>query len=171
MILECQATRTAPTAYDVNLGLHNSFRLASIFPQHYSFRVKARMDYSEGARREAPALLVHLRSDEIRESDSGVPGRADFLQPYHDHGIMWALNSWWRARQQGPDLYLEFQTITLARSVQEFVCKLGFIPVPRSIVATVMDSIPAESLEIVLAGTRAECERRASGLPATASGK
>jgi hypothetical protein len=171
MIFQCQAKQSAGSKYDVTLGLHNQFRLASLFPQHYSFRVKARMDYSERARAGPPELVAHLHSDEIRESDSGVPGRTDFLQPYHDHGIMWALNSWWRARQQGPDLYLEFETVTLARSAQEFACKLGIIPVPRSIVSGAMDSIPAESVEIVLAGTKAECERRASGPPVTASGR
>ena len=92
--------------------------------------------------------MRHLRSDEIRESDSGVPGRTDFLEPYRDHGIMWALNAWWRARQRGPDLYLAFETVTLARSVQEFSCKLGLVPIPKSIIAGVMDSFPAEALEL-----------------------
>jgi hypothetical protein len=169
MIFESRAEQTAASMYDVTLGLHNQFRFASLFPQHYSFRVKARMSYSDGARIGAPELRAHLRSDEIRESDSGVPGRTDFLEPYHDHGIMWALNSWWRARQQGRDLYLEFETVTLARSAQDFACKVGIIPVPRSIVSSAMDSIPAESLEIVLARTKVECERRASGPPAAAS--
>jgi hypothetical protein len=171
MIFECQAKQTAASTYDVTFGLYNEFRFASLFPLHYSFRVKGRMDYSDGARTEAPELLVHLRSDEIRESDSGVAGQTDFLERYHDHGIMWALNSWWRARQQGPDLYLEFETITLARSAQEFSCRLGIIPIPRQIVTGAMDTIPAESLEIVLARTKAECERRASILPAVTSGK
>lgn len=171
MIFECHAAQTAATAYDATIGLNNKFRFASVFPQHYSFRVKARISYSIGGQRSVPAseLLVHLRSNEIRESDSGEPGRLDFLEPYHDHGIMWALNSWWRIRQQGPDLYFEFESITLARSAQQFACKLGIIPVPRSIVSSAMDSIPAESLETVLVGTRAECARRASGLGARAS--
>jgi len=91
-----------------------------------------------------------------------VPGRSDFLEPYHDHGIMWALNAYWRARQRGTDLYLEFETITLARSVQTFACKIGFVPVPKSIVSAAMDSLPAESVTVILEGTRAECERRAS---------
>jgi hypothetical protein len=162
MIFESQAKRTSATTFDAIFGLYNKFRFASLFPQQYSFRMKARIDYSEGTHKASPDLLVHLRSDEIRESDSGVPGKTDYLEPHHDHGIMWALNSWWRAREQGPDLYLEFETITLARSVQEFACKLGIIPVPKSIIAAVMDALPAESLESVLAGTKAECERRAS---------
>jgi hypothetical protein len=170
MIFECRAMQTAASMYDVTLGLHNQFRFA-LFLQHYSFRVKGRVRFSEKTSTGAPELFAHLRSVEIRESDSGVPGRTDFLEPFHDHGIMWALNSWWRARQQGPDLYLEFETVTLARSAQDFSCKLGIIPVPRSIVSSAMDSIPAESLETVLAGTKLACERRAFGPPAAVPGK
>jgi hypothetical protein len=169
MIFECRAKRTSATTYEATFGLFNQFRFASVFPQQYSFRMKARIDYSDAASNRVPELLVHVRSDEIRESDSGVPGRTDFLEPYHDHGIMWALNSWWRARQQGADLYVEFETITLARSVQEFACKLGVIPVPKSIISRVMDSVPGESVELMLAGTKEECERRASGRSARAS--
>ena len=46
MIFACTAERNADpeaAAYDVMLGLHNAFRFASLFPQHYAFRVKARM--------------------------------------------------------------------------------------------------------------------------------
>jgi hypothetical protein len=116
------------------------------------------MDVTTGA---ASSLGMHMAASEIRESDSGVPGRTDLLEPYHDHGIMWALNAYWRARQQGANVYLEFETITLARSVEEFVCKIGFFPVPKSVVASAMDSLPADCVTQILEGTRAECERRA----------
>jgi len=165
MVFECKAVRNGDgphAAYDVTLGLHSAFRVASLFPQHYSFRVQGRIDDSPGATLpEAAALRLHLGASEIRESDSGVPGRTDFLEPYHDHGIMWALNAYWRARQQGNDLYFEFETITLARSVQEFACKIGFVRVPKSIVSAAMDFLPADSVTVILEGTRAECERRA----------
>jgi hypothetical protein len=159
MIFECKAVRSGPdpqAAYDVILGLHNEFRLAALFPQRYSFQAKARIDYSSGS-----ALRIHLGATEIRESDSGVPGRTDFLEPQHDHGIMWGLNAYWRARQQGKDVYLEFETITLARSVQEFVCKIGFVPVPKSIVSAAMDFLPPDCITVIVEGTRAECKRRA----------
>ena len=165
MVSDCKAVRDGDgpsAAYDVILGLHSGFRFASLFPQHYAFRVQGRMDDSSGATvPDAAALRVHLGASEIRESDSGVPGRSDFLEPYHDHGIMWALNAYWRARPQGKDLYFEFETITLARSVQEFACKIGFVPVPKSIVSAAMDFLPADSVTVILEGTRAECERRA----------
>jgi len=165
MVFESKAVRNGDgphAAYDVILGLHSAFRFASLFPQHYAFRVKGRIEGASGASlSDSSALRFHLGANEIRESESGVPGRTDFLEPYHDHGIMWALNAYWRVRQQGKDLYLEFETITLARSVEEFACKIGFVPVPKAIVSAAMDSLPADCVTVILEGTRAECERRA----------
>jgi len=173
MVFECRATRNGSrpdAAYDVTLGLRSAFRFA-LFPQSYSFQVKGRADYSSIGIPGASQLRVHLGASEIRESDSGVPGRTDFLEPYRDHGIMWALNVYWRARQRGAGLYLEFETITLARSAQAFACKIGFVPVPRSIVSAAMDSLPADSVAVILEGTRAECERRVSRPPANVPGQ
>ena len=161
MIYRSQGWRiadSADTAYDVRFGLQNTYRAASVFPQHYSFEVKSRAEYSQ----QEGALLVHLRSDEIRESDSGQPGKNDLLEPYHDHGILWALNTYWRARRNGPDLYVEVEIITLARSVQDFNCKIGLFPVPKAVVTGVMTAIPSQSLELMLTGTKAESERRAN---------
>jgi hypothetical protein len=160
MVFACKAQRAgegAHAAYDVTLGLRSSFRFASVFPQHYAFRIKGRMDHAG----QMDGLRIHLASSEIRESDSGEPGRADLLEPYHDHGIMWALNAYWRARPRGPDIYLEFESITLARSVQAFACTLGFVPVPKAVVSSAMDSLPADTLSVILEATKAECERRA----------
>lgn len=165
MVFESKAIRNgdaAHAAWDVLLGLHSSFRFISLFPQDYSFQVKGRIeDTSDAGVQDSPAVRVHLGASEIRESDSGVPGRTDFLEPYHDHGIMWALNAYWRVRRQGKDLYLEFETITLARSVDEFVCKIGIVPVPKAVVSSVMDTLPADCVTVILEGTKAECERRA----------
>ena len=164
LVFACQTKRTAdgPDAvYDVIIGLRSAFRFVSLFPQHYAFQVTGRIGYSGADPGGASALRVHLAASEIRESDSGEPGHADFLEPYHDHGIMWALNAYWRVRQKGKDLYLEFETITLARSVEEFSCRIGFIPVPKAIVSAAMDSLPADCVTVILEGTRAECERRA----------
>jgi hypothetical protein len=162
MIFGCKAQRMRDrpgAVYDVTFGLRSAFRFASLIPQHYAFQVKARIDH-----RMDSALRVHLGASEIRESDSGEPGRADLLEAYHDHGIMWAMNAYWRARQRGPDIYLEFESITLARSVQAFACKIGFVPVPKAIVSAAMESLPADTLAVILEATKAECERRASRL-------
>jgi hypothetical protein len=143
---------------DVVLGLHSSFRFLSLLPQHYAFRADAQIERSLSE--SLGILTMQLRSKEIRESDSGIPGRSDYLEPYRDHGIMWALNAYWRARQSGPDVYLEFESITLARSAQAFSCRIGLIPVPKSTIAAAMDDIPSESVRIVLEGTQMECARR-----------
>ncbi len=151
MIYDCwfqHIPGTKPVAYDVTFGLQNTFRAASVSPQHYSFEVKSRTEYSDDGQPAGSMLMDHSRSNEIRESDSGEPGRSDFLEPYHDHGILWALNTYWRARQSGPDLYVEFEAITLARSIEDFQCKIGLFPVPKLVVSGVMDSIPSESLEL-----------------------
>jgi len=165
LIYECRARPIlVPTgaAYDIVFGLQNVYRFGSLFPQHYSFQVKSRSDYSEQPGKNGPGLLVHWRASEIRESESGVPGRNDFMDVQQDHGILWALNTYWQAREKGPNLYVEFESITLARSVQNFKCKIGILPVPKSIVSGVMDSLPAESLDLMLAATKVECERRAA---------
>jgi hypothetical protein len=173
IVFGCKAHRVPggpDEIYDVVLGLRSAFRFASFFPQHYAFQVKGRMRHIDGDG-DTSALRIHLQAGEIRESDSGEPGRSDFMEPYHDHGIMWAMNEYWRARRRGPDLYLEFESITLARSVQAFVCKLGFVPVPKAIVTAAMDSLPAVSLTVILEATKAECERRASRAPLNVSGQ
>lgn len=155
------------SGYDATFWLQHKFHFASLFPQHYAFRVKARIEYSRTDLPYGPALLVHMRSGEVLESDSGVAGRNDLMKRYHDHGIIWAVNAYWRARRREGGVYLEFETITLARSVQEFACKVGFIPVPRSMAVTAMDALPSEALKVMLEGARAECERRAAARAAS----
>lgn len=162
LIYDCRARKidsNGGTAYGLMYGFQNVYRAATVFPQHYAFEVKARTLFQNNSLPE-PVLTVHSRASEIRESDSGVPGRNDFLEPFHDHGILWGLNTYWRARPEGRDLYVEFEAITLARSVQEFMCKIGIFPVPKYLVARVIDTLPGESLDVMLAGTKAECERR-----------
>jgi hypothetical protein len=162
LIYECQAQPVSgpATAYDVSFGLQSVYRFGAILPQRYAFQLKARIDYSEAGSPADPVLMVHQHASEIRESDSGVPGRNDFLESYHDHGILWGLNTYWLARQEGPDLYVEFEAITLARSLRDFACKLGILPVSKSIASSVMDTLPGESVELMLTATKAECERR-----------
>jgi hypothetical protein len=155
------------TAYDATFWLQHTFHFASVFPQRYAFRVKSRIEYSRTDLPNGPALLVHMRSREVRESDSGVAGRSDLMELYHDHGIIWAVNAYWRVRRREGGVYLEFETITLARSVQEFACKVGFIPVPRSMAVAAMDALPAEALQVMLEGAKAECERRWPGRTAS----
>ncbi|MEQ1948210.1 MAG: hypothetical protein ABL995_13530 [Bryobacteraceae bacterium] len=163
LMYDCHARKVdGGSAYDLAFGMQNVYRGATIFPQHYAFAVKARAEYLDESSRPELALRVHSRAYEIRESDSGVPGRSDLLEPYHDHGVLWGLNTYWRAKTDGPDLYVEFEAITLHRSVQEFMCKIGMIPVPKYLISRVMEALPGESIDVMLAGTKAETERRSA---------
>jgi hypothetical protein len=174
MITACRVREISGAAAgfdELSLDLQSTFRFASVIPQRYAFRAQARVNHSEWSPGGVPGLRLHLRASEIRESDSGAPGIDDFLDPYHDHGILWALNAYWRACQEDAGVYLEFETVTLARSAESFVCKIGLIPVPRSIVSAAMDSIPSESVTTILEGTKAECERRATRRARHASGQ
>ncbi len=164
LIYDCRSQPVAgstPPAYDVIFGIESTYH-AALIPLHYSLEAKTRTEYAGDNWQPGSMFLVHSRSSEIRESDSGDPGRMDFLEPYHDHGAMWVLNTYWRARQRGPDLYVEFETISLARSVESFYCKIGVFRVPKILIAGAMESIPNESVEVMLAGTKAECERAAA---------
>jgi hypothetical protein len=173
IIYACRASRgNGPAGFDdVVLGLRGAYRIASVFPQQYTFRAQVQAARSVSQHGATRVLRVHVRSNEIRESRSGVAGRDDFLEPHHDHGIMWALNAYWRAWERGPDVDLEFETITLARSVQAFACRLGIVPVPRSIVSDAMEFFPAESVRVILDGTRTECVRRAAQRPTETAGR
>jgi hypothetical protein len=55
---------------------------------------------------------------------------------------------------------VEFEAITLARSLRDFSCRIGLLPIPKSMVSRVMDSLPVESLDLMLTATKTECERR-----------
>ena len=162
MVFACRKVEEEAGEDRLVLGLHSTFRFAALFPQQYSFEARGTMQDPELSG-DGTELRAHLRAEEIRESDSGTPGRTDWLEPYRDHGIMWALNAYWRAKQQSEAVYLEFETITLARSVEGFSCSIGFIPVPKAVVSSAMESLPADSVMVVLEGTKAECQRRASG--------
>jgi len=159
-LIQSKAQSGAPS-YDVIFGLQHSFRFASVFPQQFAFQVRGRMDFARSSTR-ADLFYARIRSEEIRESNSGEPGRNDLLEQYHDHGIMWALNAYWRARQSGSGVYLEFESITLARSVEKFSCTLGIVPVPKAVVSAAMNALPVQSVELMLTATRSEWQRRSS---------
>jgi hypothetical protein len=171
LVFESRATPVEATvgkSYDVTFGLLNTYR-TKLFSLHYSFEVNFRTDHTQAGEGTNRVEVIHSRSDRIRESASGTPGRNDLLEQYHDHGVMWALNTYWHARQSGPDLYVEFESVTLARSVKVFACKIGIFPVPKAIISDVMEALPSESLELMLTATKSEFERRAARPPSKTS--
>jgi putative flippase GtrA len=58
-----------------------------------------------------------------------------------DHGFLWALNSYWRYRQQGDDVLVEVLSVSLSRDVPSLV---------RPIAAPVIDHVASESMQRTL---------------------
>jgi len=58
-----------------------------------------------------------------------------------DHGFLWALNSYWRYRQQGDDVLVDVLSVSLSRSVPSLV---------RPIAAPVIDHVGRESMQRTL---------------------
>ena len=68
-----------------------------------------------------------------------------------DHGFLWALNSYWRYRQQGDDVLVDVLSVSLSRDVPSLV---------RPIAAPVIDHVARESMQRTLDAV----ERFGSGL-------
>ena len=68
-----------------------------------------------------------------------------------DHGFLWALNSYWRYRQQGDDVVVDVLSVSLSRDVPSLV---------RPIAAPVIDHVARESMQRTLDAV----ERFGSGL-------
>lgn len=81
------------------------------FGLHFAFDVRSRVSF----RSSGGYTLVESRSYSIRESDSAHPPYDDLLPEGSDHGILWRLNSYWRLKQSGSDVYAECQVISLSR--------------------------------------------------------
>jgi putative flippase GtrA len=73
-----------------------------------------------------------------------------------DHGFLWALNSYWRYRQQGDDVLVEVLSVSLSRDVPSLV---------RPIAAPVIDHVARESMQRTLDAV----ERFGTGLRAPRS--
>lgn len=63
------------------------------------------------------------------------------LQPNEEHGFLWRLNTYWSYEERGGGLYVQIETLSLARSVP---AGLGWLIGPY------VQSIPRESLEFTL---------------------
>lgn len=59
--------------------------------------------------------IIESKSYSIRESGSAKPPYTDLLPEGIDHGVVWRMNSYWRLRQTGTDVYAEHQVISLSR--------------------------------------------------------
>ena len=83
----------------------------------FAFHIDSIADYAYSPRPiSASRLDVTSRSTLVRETDSGKPDYRDLLPEGEDHGIIWKINTYWRLRQEGPDVYAECEMISLSRA-------------------------------------------------------
>ena len=83
----------------------------------FAFHIDSIADYNFAPKLAAASRLdVTSRSTLVRETDSGKPDYRDLLPEGEDHGIIWKINTYWRLRQEGPDVYAECEMISLSRA-------------------------------------------------------
>lgn len=75
----------------------------------------------------------------------GEPNESE-MEPGHDHGFLWRLNSYWRFEQRDGGVYVECEAISLTRTVP-----IGF----GWLVNPIVRSLPRESLANTLRSMRA----------------
>ncbi len=102
-----EAKKTSPRHYDVRLITERVEPIAL----HFAFDMHSRVEF----RREGEDAVVESKSYLIRESNSGHAPYTDLMPEGSDHGILWRLNSYWRLKQMGSQVYAECQAISLSR--------------------------------------------------------
>jgi hypothetical protein len=139
--------------------------------QHFSFEVTSESNYFHLGPPDAKTLVIRTHALSIREASSGHPEHADsrstndLLAPGHGQGVLWRSDIWWRAKQLGPDLYAEYESVSLARSLDgiEFfsVCSMLKLPGLRGKALQSMTVRPRKTVTSVVASTKSACESAA----------
>jgi len=137
--------------------------------QHFSFEVMAESNYFWKNRGDRRTLVIRTHATSIREASSGHPEHADsraandLLPPGHGQGVLWRSDTWWRATGIGPDLYAEYESLSLARSLDavEFfsLCSVLRLPGIRGKAFESMTVRPRKTVTAVVASTRTACEQ------------
>ena len=86
------------------------------------------------------AAHSYSQSHSTRIAEVDNPGEPDEreMEPGHDHGFLWRLNSYWRFEERDGGVYVECEAISLTRSVP---VGLGWLVNP------IVRTLPRESLE------------------------
>jgi hypothetical protein len=86
------------------------------------------------------AARCYSQSHSTRIAEVDNPGEPDEreMEPGHDHGFLWRLNSYWRFEERDGGVYVECEAISLTRSVP---VGLGWLVNP------IVRTLPRESLE------------------------
>jgi hypothetical protein len=141
--------------------------------QHFSFEIMAEANYLWLGAPESRTLLVRTHVKTIREASSGHPEHADsrvkndLLEPEHGQGVLWKSDTWWRATQVGTDLYAEYESLSLARSLEavEFfsLCSVLKLPGVKGKALESMTIRPQKTVTSVVTNTRTACEKGRRG--------
>jgi hypothetical protein len=81
------------------------------------------------------------RSTQISEIDSPGTRGERTLKPTEDHGFLWRLNTYWSYEERDGGLYMQIESVSLARSIPT---GLGWA------IGPFVQSVPRESLEFTL---------------------
>lgn len=150
--------------------LHDVYeKPAMLIPdQHFSFEIQAESNYFLMGDGENPTLVIRTHATSIREASSGRPDHADsrtkndLLPPAHGQGVLWKSDTWWRAIQTPSGLYAEYESLSLARSLDgmEFfsICSVLRLPGIKEKALDSMTSRPRKTVMSIVAGTMRACE-------------
>ncbi len=171
-IYDCYARPVAGPGvknFEVTSILHDVVeKPAPLVPdQHFSFEIQADPNYFFPVGAEGRTLVVRTHATSIREANSGHPEHADsrlkndLLPPAHGQGVLWKSDTWWRAIETGPDLYAEYESLSLARSLEavEFfsLCSVLRLPGLKDKALESMTARPRKTVTAIIAGTKLAC--------------
>jgi len=135
--------------------------------QHFSFEVMAESNYFRLGSADSPTLLIRTHAKSIREANSGHPEHADsrmknnLLPAGRGQGVLWRSDTWWRARQTDSGVYAEYESLSLARSLDgvEFfsLCSVLRLPGLKDKALESMTERPRRTVLAVVSNTRAAC--------------
>jgi len=175
-IFDCYARPIAGPGlknFAVTTILHDIYEKPAPFvpDQHFSFEVMAESNYFRLESGDTRTLLIRTHATSIREANSGHPEHADsrfknnLLPAGRGQGVLWRSDTWWRAIETGSGLYVEYQSLSLARSLEgmEFfsLCSVLRLPVLKDKALESMTERPRKTVLAVITNARAACESTA----------
>jgi hypothetical protein len=180
-IFDCYAKPIAGPGvknFAVTSILHDVYeKPAPLVPdQHFSFEIMAESNYFWTGSGDARTLMVRTHAKSIREANSGHPEHADsrskndLLPAAHGQGVLWRSDTWWRATRIGSDLYAEYESLSLARSVDavEFfsMCSVLRLPGLKDKALESMTVRPRRTVTAVVTSTKLAVESASRPLDA-----
>jgi hypothetical protein len=175
-IFDCYARPTAGPGvknFAITTILHDVYeKPAPLVPdQHFSFEVMAECNYFRLGSEDQRTLLIRTHATSIREANSGHPEQADsrmknnLLPAGRGQGVLWRSDNWWRAKETGTGLYAEYESLSLARSLEGVdlfsLCSVLRLPVFKDKALESMTVRPRRMVISVVANTKAACETAA----------